>query len=220
MLKTFYLVDLDRTTFHTVEGSRLLVEICRSFDPALADTIEQEVREHSYFGASYSARDAIRRYAGADVAASVEAQFIEQAQTGRSLRLPGAQALIDWIEAQPSVGWGILTYGVLENQHMKLRAIGLDKAQVIVTDEPHKGTLIASWWDADIAQFRLPSAYGGGSAEEIVLIDDRVGSFEGLPLQARGYWVTKEAVDALDAIPVPERVVAVPGLVDVIQEES
>ncbi|OYW86564.1 hypothetical protein B7Z17_00090 [Candidatus Saccharibacteria bacterium 32-49-10] len=215
----FYCVDLDRTILNTRRASGVIIELCRAYDEQLAETIEREVVEYSYFGASYSVHDAIVRYASSEVADNIERQFIEAART-QSLKLPGADELISWLDELDDAQWGILTYGSLNNQLMKVKALGLETRPVLVTQEPHKGTLIKGWYDKSSSGFGLPKEYSSVRAKEVILIDDRAQSFEGLPESAaRGYWVTQEAVDVMDAIPVPPGVVAVHDLTDVIRSE-
>ena len=55
----------------------------------------------------------------------------------------------------------------------------------MITDRTDKGALIASWRQVS-GTYQLPPELGGRFVEQIMLIDDKIYSFDGLPADALG----------------------------------
>ncbi len=111
-----------------------------------------------------------------------------------AFKLPGVNERLDAADVLSSCtpSWGILTYGDMVDQRMKLGIVGLESAPVYFTDTPDKGFLIASWQQPD-GTFLLPAEYGGGVASKISLEDDKLRAFQGLPRGAYGVWITDKS---------------------------
>ena len=77
---------------------------------------------------------------------------------------------------------------------------------------------MASWWQGD--EFVLPSEYGSVRASRLVLVDDRLQSFEGMPSHGAGYWLTNELANPFDELPMPPLVTRVATLHEVIDREN
>lgn len=214
-VRTFYLIDLDRTLLDTDLASEVLLAIVAAEDPSRSEEVRNHLQETSQFGSQYSLHDSLEQTLGSDEAARLEAVYI--ARDNHELLRLGALDILAFAKSAETAG-GILTYGSTAGQTMKLKALKLDKEPYIVTQQPYKGEVIAQWRRSE-GGFQLPEAYGGITSEEVVLVDDRELSFEGLPEGAIGYWVPEEAPSPLDDIPLPPRVQQVANLKAVIGAE-
>ena len=216
-VKTFYLIDLDRTLLDTDHASQALIDIVAAEDQAAAERVSSHLQETARFGSQYSLHDSLGTVLGTEWRDRVEARFMAQREINQSLLLPGARQILAFIESDRSTG-GILTFGSLPGQTMKIKAVGLDDVPYLVTQQPYKGRLIAEWHRSD-GGFLLPAVYGAVLADELILVDDRELSFDGLPEGALGYWVSEEVPSALDAVPLPDRVRPMKNLEAVMNAE-
>ena len=214
--KTYYLLDLDRTLFDTIGASDLLIALVAEYSGELAHHIRTQIDEYNQIGASFAIRDVIVEQAGEERALEIEKAFIEEGAR-RSLLLPGAVELMEWIREASSAKFGILTYGSVKGQTMKITAASLQQLPFLITQEKHKGELIASWKQPE--GYHLPEELGGETVEQIVLVDDRIFSFEGLPEASIGYWITQELA-VLDAVEHALNVHPVRSLYEVIDIEQ
>ena len=132
---------------------------------------------------------------------SLESALMEFGQThqtrqaGQKYLLPGAIELLSFLQ-QKTISHGILTYGQADWQRAKILATGLTDLAVIVTDRTDKGALIASWRQAS-GTYQLPPELGGQFVEQIMLIDDKIYSFDGLPADALGLYCGGEQAENL-----------------------
>lgn len=215
-VKTYYLLDLDRTIFDTIGASDLLIAIVAEHSGELAHRIRTQIDEYNQIGASFAIRDVIVEQVGEERALDIEHAFIREGRS-RSLLLPGARELMDSITRRDDATFGILTYGSIKGQRMKITAAGLQDVPCMITQQKHKGELIASWKQPD--GYHIPSELGDRVASEIVFVDDRIFSFEGLPEEVIGYWITEELA-ALDAVEHAMNVHPVRTLHEVIEREA
>lgn len=215
-MSTFYLIDFDFTLFKTHSGSSIFIEELAKAHPDEALEIERRVAESLVTGISFAIRDATVELIGEQETRVIEAQYIERARSERLL-FDGAHEVMNYIETHDA-RFGILTYGSVLGQTMKIHAAQLADVPFMITDRKKKGELIAEWWRDD--QFVIPELLGGGNADEIVLVDDRLFSFEGLPPQARGYWVQTGPARYDPVTDAPARVQSVDTLLDVIAAEE
>lgn len=214
--KTLYLLDLDRTIFDTIGASDLLIALVAGINGDLAHHIRTQIDEYNQIGASFAIRDVIVEQVGEEQALQIEKAFIEEGGR-RSLLLPGAEALMHFIDQQQGSRTGILTYGSIKGQTMKLTAAKLHHLPFMITQQKHKGELIASWRQTD--GYHVPDELGGGVVDQIVFVDDRIFSFEGLPEEVTGYWITQELA-VLDAVEHAINVHPVRSLHEVIEWEQ
>jgi len=212
----FYIFDLDRTLFDTVKGSELLVSLIKERSEEAAAEAVSRIHDLTVVGASFSIRDLLVEIVGESVTKEVYASF-ESMVEGDMLLLDGARDVMAFA-SENSLGWGILTYGSPEGQRLKLQAIGLDGSAYMITDKRDKGELLRTWRQ-DNGQFVLPAAFGGVTVDEIVFVDDRLFSFDGLPEGVVGYWIAPE-LSVMDSIEHPRAVVPVPNLRAVIAAEQ
>ena len=140
----------------------------------------------------------------------------------------GADSLLVGIAASGHAA-GILTYGGEDWQTIKLRATELDSyRRMILAEKGKKGALIASWYDAEHGVYRLPEALGGGSFDEIVLVDDKPAEFVGFPdlPSAHGYLYTGGVKPTIETSPqpvvrdLPASVKVVDSLRDIVRREE
>jgi len=123
---------------------------------------------------------------------SLESALIEFGQThqtrqaGQKYLLPGAIELLSFLQ-QKTISYGILTYGQADWQRAKILATGSADLPVVITDRTDKGALIASWRQASGA-YQLPPELDGQFVKQIMLIDDKIYSFDGLPADALGLY--------------------------------
>lgn len=214
-MRRFYLLDLDFTLFKTREASMILIdEVSRQY-PDVARLIEARLEEYAITGVSFAIRDQIVGQIGEQHMQTIENRYIERAQATNVL-FDGAHEIMHFISEHGS-RYAILTYGSVRGQTMKIRAAKLDHVPFLVTDHKMKGELIASWLQDGV--FMIPEQLGGGEADEVVLVDDRVFSFKGLPEQTRGYWVQTGPVRYEPVEAAPDMVVTAGTLHDVIVAE-
>ncbi len=190
-VKTFYCIDLDRTIFDTAKFADMTVSLVREHDANLADDLEAEINKNLFFGSTFVMQDWLIERIGVNLAEDIEAKRQVIARDS-PLKIAGTDALLHAIARTESASGGILTFGLLDRQIVKVRMAGLEGYPLLVTDNKHKGSLIASWWNGSL--FELPDAYGGVTADQIIFVDDHPGSFDGLPQTAHGYLVEAHAI--------------------------
>lgn len=190
-VQTFYCIDLDRTTFDTSLFCDITVALVREHDAVLADDLDKAINDNLFFGATFLMRDMLIERMGVELTEAIEERRRILVQDV-PLKIAGTDTLLNAIARTESAAGGILTFGILDRQMVKVRLAGLEGYPMFVTDNKHKGSLISSWWNGSI--FELPEDYGGVTADEIVLVDDHAGSFDGLPAHARGYLVEARAI--------------------------
>jgi hypothetical protein len=214
---SFYVLDLDRTLFNTPESAALVIQSVAHFDAQLAKELQAEREAHESRGTSFSLRDYIAKHSTQKDVASVEAHYM-QAARATDLLNPGALDLLAYLRSMGrSSGFGILTYGSPLDQRMKIRAVPqLKGVPYLLTQELRKGAQIEAWRRQD-GLYRIPDELGGGCATHIVLVDDKPVSFEGLPVDCRGYLV--ESIFGTGVETLPATIVPVTDLYEVITAE-
>lgn len=186
-LATFYLLDLDRTLLDTVKSSEIMRQAVAEYDPEIAVELSKKIEDYSLMGESFSMYDFILEKVGTVNIAGVITAYT-RLMADQAVLNPGARELIAYIRRQPDVGIGILTFGSVPGQTLKIEASGLGDIPFLVTHETFKGELIRSWRFGP-GEYKLPVEYGSVAAQSIVLVDDKPFSFQGLPADSRGYWV-------------------------------
>ena len=213
---TFYLLDLDRTLLDTEKSANLLRTVVAQHSPALAVELARNVEDYSLLGESFSMRDFIVEKVGEAEATEIERRFIAAA-SGQDLLNVGARELMAYIRSLSDATFGILTYGLLGGQTMKIRAAGMADVPSLVTSETFKGEQISSWRGED-GVYHLPEELGGGMATTIAFVDDKPFSFKGLTADCRGYWV-KSLYDA-GKEKLPSYITPVETLLEIIDLEK
>lgn len=215
-VKTFYILDLDRTLFDTVAAANAWVDLIEAEDPALAAYIHQQIDDTLLTTTSFSIRESIVEKGGESLALKIDEAFVEYGKL-HNLRHEGADALVEFAQQGDDSGVGILTFGNPEGQKLKVRVAGYDTVPVLATYEKHKGTLISGWYYD--GAYHLPDAFGSVTADSIVFVDDREFSFEGIREDVIGYWLTSD-ISVLDEVGYPLNVTPVTRLTAVIEAEQ
>ncbi len=122
----------------------------------------------------------------------VESDFIKRAlPISDSFLEPGASELIKYLVNNHKY-FSILTYGTKRWQTTKIIAAGLGEVNRLIIPSKEKGKFMSGWKKPNSNLFSIPkecfSDNVSRDAKEIVLIDDKMLSFEDFPLlNARGY---------------------------------
>lgn len=188
----FQLIDFDRVLFDTPRFVRALTDEIDTVQPGYGSALYQRFQQAYTREETFFIMQHLRRERGdawfEDIATRVVRRF-----GGAYFLLPGVHERLTASNtlsmARPS--WGILTYGHVVDQAMKLAIVGLDEAAVHYTDTPDKGYVIAEWQQPD-GRFRLPDSLGGGFVDSVTLEDDKLRAFQGLPSKALGIWITQD----------------------------
>lgn len=192
--ETFYVLDLDRCLANTDKLFALfeyvvLQEKAIGKEVLLA-TLGKIEKDGGPFDVAVHLRDYLASSGEQDMLLLIKDEFIKASRDDDFFE-PGAHDLLQFL-ADNSLPFGILTYGGRVWQHMKLQAMDLDATPHIITDIQAKGQIIAGWKQAD-GMFLIPSEFhkNGSSAtyKNILLVDDKLISFEGLPKGAHGVHV-------------------------------
>jgi hypothetical protein len=204
-LETYYVLDLDRTLLDTIKATKYMEGVIALHDANLSAVLTQQFESSSFLGESFSMRDFIVEQVGEEEMQKIEIKF-KAITASEDLLMPGAKDLIDFIATVPSTACGIMTYGSISGQTMKIEASGLGDMPFLITQETFKGAVIASWRQDD-ELYHVPDELGGYIAKEIVFVDDKPFSFKGLPIDCRGYLV-KSIFDAgIEDIPLSVKVI-------------
>ena len=201
-LDTFYIVDFDRTLADSEKLFDVFVAIAQRYtelpEAQITAAHEQMVAKGDSFDTASYVRDHMREAGEDERWNELEKHFIRESRALNML-LPGARDLLDTFKVRGE-RFGILTYGNPLWQHLKLSAAGFNHLPRIILVQKQKGKLVSSWQQPD-GSFHLPREYGGGTADRIVMLDDKAVSFEGYPgLPSVGYHV----VDKTQLLPSQE----------------
>jgi len=109
-----------------------------------------------------------------------------------SLLEPGAVEFLNFLRSSER-DFCIMSYGEKSWQKLKIISTGIDDGPILIVSSHKKGSLIANWYDAPSRKYHIPKECfldnKPRTANEIVLIDDKIGAFDNLPDNARGYLV-------------------------------
>lgn len=186
----FVVVDFDRTLVDSDKLLEIFIEVSGEFVNIPPEQIEAADRDVKLMGDSFDTasfvRDHLNQEGKLDQWDKLTKKFIHNSRSLNYL-LPGALDLLTYLQHN-KIRHGILTYGNPLWQHLKLSAAGFNHVSRIVMEQKEKGRFISSWINGDM--FKLPGEFGGGVAQEIILIDDKAVSFSEFPYApSRGIWV-------------------------------
>lgn len=137
--------------------------------------------------------------------------FYERAQAKRyNYVADDADVLFDYLRAK-KIPHAIISYGENSWQELKIKAAGFDTVPHQVVSHPRKSDELRSWLKGD--EYHLPRIFGGETADEIVLIDDKAVAFDNLPSHVRGYWMR-----AKDGSLLPSQQGTVPDSVQIVYD--
>ena len=191
----FYIVDFDRTLVDSDKLFEVFIEIAHRYFDIPREQIEKANADIKARGDSFDTAGYVREHLyeedRGDEWKSLKQAYIKECQSLNML-LPGADELIERLNSHDKQ-YGILTYGNPMWQGLKITAAGFEQTNHIVMVHKEKGRLISSWRDAN-GMFHLPEAFGGGTVDRVVMIDDKAISFSEFPESpSQGYWVLDPA---------------------------
>lgn len=194
-LDTFYIVDFDRTLADSEKLFDMFVAVVQRYttipEQQITAAHEQMIAKGDSFDTASFVRDHMREVGEGERWNELEKQFIRESRS-LDMLLPGARDLLDTFRTHGK-RFGILTYGNPLWQHLKLSAAGFNHLPRIIMVQKQKGRLVSSWQQPD-GSFHIPQEFGGGTADRIVMLDDKAISFEGFPgLPSVGYHVVDRA---------------------------
>lgn len=154
-----------------------------------------------------------------DIAEAFHAQISREAS---GVLEEGVAEFISYLKAtdQP---FGIVSYGNPRWQNLKIAACGFDGVPRMIVANKYKGRVISEWYQPNRAAFLLPRELMTDNvvAHEVVLVDDKAAAFEGLPAQARGYWLQlSPSLLPSQRGDVPPRVTIARSYADIIANEG
>ena len=190
--RVFQLIDLDRTLFNTSKFTKLITNGVDKLTPGLGAELDQHFEAAYKQGETFFVLRHLREQYGDDWFEALVADIIDT-HGAEAFLLPGFKERLAFAEAYSAAhpGWGILTYGDLQDQTIKLRIAGLDTAPVLLTDTPDKGAIIASWQLED-GTYHLPGAFGDQIVDSVTFEDDKLRAFYDMPKNATGVWITQD----------------------------
>lgn len=207
----FHILDLDRTLLDTSKLVHHLKEIIAHHDVQLSKDIGTELTSYAQQQKSFFIFEFIAKRVGYDNLN----KYINELNynvPANGLLLPGASERIAFAKSQPGWSMGILTYGSPHDQNIKLKLAGLQMERHFVTDEPRKGSLLASW-KLPNGKYKLPVEFGGHTVDILTLDDDKLMAFTNLPEDVFGQWVTHASIGgAVEMQNLPDNIRAVANL--------
>ena len=161
-------------------------------DESLAKRISEELIRNAKQQKSFFIFEYIAEQIGHDQL-NVYVNELNYITPSSEILLPGAAERIAFAKSQPGWSVGILTYGAKRDQMIKLKLAGLQLERHLITDVTKKGELLASW-KLPNGKYQLPIEFGGHTVDKLTLDDDKLISFEGIPDDVLGQWVTRASV--------------------------
>lgn len=223
IVDTFYILDFDRCLGDTTKLQQELeraIERKTSINPEQLALARREVElSGGSFDAATYVQGVLKESKTSTTWSEICQDMISHARESDMLE-PGAGELIDALRSHDEK-FGILTYGGAEWQYTKLAAAHMEDLPVVITDDPGKGRIIASWKTSEDV-FLIPkdlSGEEGMTARKIVLIDDKALSFRGIPSGVSGFHVLRSDRKVMPSQQgdLPDGVVRVDGLTKVIE---
>ena len=223
----FYALDFDRTLGRTIDIAEDFMSYVGAEDVAIGGVLREQQYRIESTGGSFDMIEVLRAQMGQRVLGECIEGFLRQYRGGQYLE-DGVDALLGGIAATGHQ-LGILTYGGEDWQMIKLQVTELDSYhRIILGEKGKKGALIASWYDAERDVYQLPEELGGGTVEQVVLVDDKPLEFVGFPdtPSAHGYLYTGGVKPTVETSPqptmgdLPSNVTVVGSLRDVVRYET
>ena len=208
-INTFYALDFDRCLGNVEATFNLLVDAAEDLPEIRKGSLQVARHDVEATGGSFSVFEYIKDvYPDVDIA-TIEDNFLKKAEAiANTLLEPGAIELINFLTSNHSE-FCIMSYGDPRWQTLKIIASGLGEIPKIIVPDKKKGYFIANWKNSDNDGFIVPeSGFKDNLSKEVsevVLVDDKVSAFEGLPDNARGYlvqaWARKDEKTHINELP-------------------
>lgn len=227
MTSRFYALDFDRTLGRTNDIADEFIAYVGDQDATASTTLREEQHRIESAGGSFDLIAVLRAHLGSEALEELVEGFLVDYKKSTYLE-EGAIDLLDGI-VEHGYRLGIMTYGGEYWQSVKLRASLLDSYHhIILANKGIKGAMIASWYDTAQQVYKLPEVLGGGSVDEVILVDDKGVEFADLPDSpfARGYLFTGGVQQVIETSlqtitrDVPPNVVVVDSLRDIVRREG
>ncbi len=220
---TFYAVDFDRCLGNVDACFGLLQEVITDLTDVDMSELMVARRHVEATGETFLVFDYLASITTPENGERIESEFIRRGQASAgSLLEPGARELIDWLTTAEKE-FGIITHGEQRWQIAKIKAAGLGDMPRMIASHKNKAAFVASWQN-DQGSFDIAASVFNGDpvhADHVVLIDDRAVAFEGLPAQARGYWVVIDGdVKPFQEGSLPAHVTHIERISDIISYEK
>jgi len=144
-------------------------------------------------GISFSVLDYVKEnYPTADIELIKKLYLEHSISVGDGLLEQGAIEFINFLLSN-QLDYCIMSYGEEGWQNLKISATRLSGAPRLIVPSRVKGPYIASWQDGQNQKYTIPKECfldnNPRQAREVVLIDDKLSAFAGLPSGSRGYLV-------------------------------
>lgn len=214
----FYILDFDRTLADNDKLLEVFLQVADEYIDLPPEQIQAAAADVSKRGDSFDTAGYVRDHLAArnrlDDWDRLEHWYVQETKS-LDMLLPGAAELLELLD-RSDYRYGMLTYGNPLWQRLKLAAARLNHIPHIIMTTKEKGNLITSW--RQMSEYVLPQEFGGGTVEQIILIDDKAASFADFPVHpCRGYWVLPQGGELPSQKgTVPSNVVRVSSLYDVI----
>lgn len=193
-IEAFYVLDLDRCLVDTDRLHKLLEEMVGRETPVTTGTLSAARAMVEQAGETFDTIEYVRRTLGNDFMTtkwvSLQERFIEKAKM-QDMLLPHAKEMLE-ILAKQRLYHGIITYGVEPWQLAKLEACGLAHIPHVVTHIKEKGKLLTGWKHGRDSFVIPPALHSDPTilvSRNLVFLDDKAISFQGLPSGVQGLQV-------------------------------
>lgn len=208
--------DMDGTLTDTKLVVVLLGRACLDEDISVEPLLKL-VDSYSSLGISYNAWSYVEKY-GPDVAEAVKGRFLEYSNDN-SILYDDARDYLDFLE-EVLITNIIMTKGDQTWQEIKLKAARLDQFPHQIIDDDSKGNVIKSWRTASGQLYIVPREILGASAPSVILSENNLSDFKGLPDDCSGYLVARDDKknSALQAKNLPPNIKIVRNLLEIIED--
>lgn len=199
-LRVFQAIDLDRTLFDTRKLEEVSYALVARMHPHVAERASKESAEHIAAGVSFFIFRFLREHLTKQEYDDYIAELKRTTKFG-DFCLKGVAERVAFATSQPGWAAGVLTYGLYEDQYLKMELCGIAGVlPMLNTDTPDKGQVIATWQQPD-GTFALPEELGGGTTDIVTLEDDKPEAFVHLPSNSYGVLVVGKSVTTGRGIP-------------------
>lgn len=184
--ETLYVLDLDRTLLDVDKAMLIAEEACHKLGIDFSKIKEDQKR--SFARAVPYSPIATIEVMGGNLLERFKQEFLNFANPAE-LVFPDAGRYIQKLE-QTGQDFMILTYARdVRWQELKMQGAGLDRIPHIIIFQPLKSHDIAEWRDKD-GLFKVPLDTIR-PAKRIILVDDRLRVFDGMPKDCKGYYLKR-----------------------------
>lgn len=224
-IDTFFVLDFDRCLGNYDANVKLKMKVVDELSIIGGRAFRLAHDEIKANGISFRILDYLRENDPSVDIDVFQHTFIKYAQSNPgSLLEPGANEFMNFLRST-NYGFCFMSFGDKAWQTTKIIAAGFEDVAKIIVSNEYKGRNIAEWFSVRGGYFVIPGGcfLDGVSrkAREIILLDDKVKAFNGLPDRARGYLL--QDISRIYLSPqgkIPSSVKRVTRLDEIIKHES